>query len=265
MFLAVDIGNSHTVTGMYDGDKLIGQWRVTSDRRNTADELAVQYHNLLQMADLAKEDIKAVAISSVVPTLQAAWAECCARYFINCPADKIFIARSESINELIGIRLDNPTEVGADRLVNGIAAWQQEPCRQVVIDFGTAITFDCINEKCEYLGGAILPGIAISLEALAGKTAKLPLVDITDRPLAVIGKSTSQAMKSGLLYGYGGMIDGLVAGIKNEMIDTEKERFRVVATGGMAKLIAPYSKSIEKIDPLLTLEGLKIIYQKLIR
>jgi type III pantothenate kinase len=163
------------------------------------------------------------------------------------------------------VQLDNPQEVGADRLVNAIAAWNLKPCKQIVIDFGTAITFDCVTEKCEYLGGVILPGIAISLEALSNKTAKLPHIDVSEAPSRIIGKSTVQAMKSGILYGYGAMIDGLVKGIRKEMVQSTDEDFRVVATGGMAALISPFATTIDLIDPMLTLMGLAIIYRKIVR
>ncbi|EKD39999.1 MAG: hypothetical protein ACD_75C00209G0001, partial [uncultured bacterium] len=165
--------------------------------------------------------------------------------------------------DMIQVKLDNPQEVGADRLVNSIAAWDTAKCKQVVIDFGTAITFDCVTEKCDYLGGTILPGIAISLEALAQRTAKLPHIDVSEAPASIIGKSTVQAMKSGILYGYGAMIDGLVSGIRKEMVERADEPFRVVATGGMSGLIAPFATTIDVIDPLLTLNGLAIIYRKL--
>ena len=187
----------------------------------------------------------------------------------NPAAARIFgFTESEALGQsldLISVLLDNPVEVGADRLVNGIAAWNLNKCKQVVIDFGTAITFDCLTEKCEYLGGTILPGIAISLEALANKTAQLPHIDISDPPPSIIGKSTVQAMKSGILYGYGGMIDGLVQGIRNEMTTSPEEEFKVVATGGMASLIAPYTTSIDLVEPMLTLYGLQIIYNRIVQ
>lgn len=263
MFLVVDIGNSHTVTGMYENNELVGHWRIKSDTKSTADELAVCYHALFAMAGIKIDNIKGIIIASVVPTLQTAWISCCEKHFSAQLQKKIFVVTVNRISSLIDVQLDNPKEVGADRLVNGIAAWKIQQCKQVVIDFGTAITFDCITEKCEYLGGAILPGIAISLEALANKTAKLPHVDVADIPARIIGKSTVQAMKSGVLYGYGAMIDGLVQGIRKEMVLTEDEPFRVIATGGMAKLIAPFADSIDTIEPMLTLQGLKIIYNEL--
>lgn len=263
MFLVIDVGNSHTVTGMYENNQLVGKWRIKSDAKSTADELAIRYHTLFDMAGINREGIHGIIIASVVPTLQTAWVDCCKNHFSKFLDKDIIVVTVNRIKHLIQVKLNNPEEVGADRLVNAIAAWNLEPCKQVVIDFGTAITFDCITEKCEYLGGSILPGIAISLEALANKTAQLPHIDVSDAPASIIGKSTVQAMKSGILYGNGAMIDGLVAGIKQEMQIDSDERFRVVATGGMAKLIAPYTRSIDVVDPLLTLQGLNFIYNKI--
>lgn len=264
MFLVVDIGNSHTVTGMYDGDQLVGHWRLKSDSKSTADELAIRYHTLFEMAGMEKEKIRGIIIASVVPTLETAWVACCRKHFAAHLEHDIIIIAVERLRNLITVLLDNPQEVGADRLVNAIAAWDLRPCKQIVIDFGTAITFDCVTEKCEYLGGVILPGIAISLEALSSRTAKLPHIDVSASPAQLIGKSTVQAMKSGILYGYGSMVDGLVKGIKKEMALSSEEDFRVVATGGMAALIAPFATSIDLIDPMLTLKGLAIIYRKIV-
>jgi len=265
MFLLVDIGNSHTVTGMYENNELICQWRLNSNAKSTADELAIRYQTLFAMAGIKNEKIKGIVIASVVPILQSAWVTCCKKHFSSHLEHDLFVVKVDKIKDLISVLLDNPIEVGADRLVNGIAAWNLNKCKQIVIDFGTAITFDCLTEKCEYLGGAILPGIAISLEALANKTAKLPQIDISDPPPSVIGKSTVQAMKSGILYGYGGMIDGLVQGIRNEMATAPEEEFKVVATGGMANLIAPYATSIDLVEPMLTLQGLQIIYNRIVQ
>lgn len=263
MFLVVDIGNSHTVTGMYHDGALIGQWRIKSDARSTGDELAICYHALFDMAGINVDDIEGIVIASVVPTLQTAWHTCCKKHFSKGLKKEIFIVSVDKISSLIEVELDNPKEVGADRLVNGIAAWRLNKTKQVVIDFGTAITFDCVTEKCVYLGGSILPGIAISLEALAMKTAKLPHVDVSDVPSNIIGKSTVQAMKSGILFGYGAMIDGLIKGIRQEMTVDVDEPFNVIATGGMARLIAPFTNSIDMIEPNLTLQGLEYIYSEL--
>lgn len=264
MFLVVDVGNSHTVTGMYRDNKLIGQWRLKSDAKSTADELAIQYDALFTMAGIGRKNIKGIILASVVPTLKTAWVNCCRNHFAEHMDHDIFVVSVDNISEMIAVKLPNPNEVGADRLVNAIAAWNVKKCKQVVIDFGTAITFDCVAENCEYLGGAILPGIAISLEALANKTAKLPHIDVSEAPQNIIGRTTVQAMQSGILYGYGSMIDGLVQGIKKEMTGSGKEDFRVVATGGMAGLIAPYSSCIDTIDSGLTLRGLQLIYTTLV-
>ena len=264
MFLVVDIGNSHTVTGMYENDRLLGQWRLKSDAKSTADELAIRYHSLFSMAGIDKRKIRGIVIASVVPTLETAWISCCDKHFSEHLDHQLIVVAYDQLHKMISVQLDNPQEVGADRLVNAIAAHHLKPCKQIVIDFGTAITFDCVTEDCTYLGGTILPGIAISLEALASRTAKLPHIDVSQAPPRIIGKSTVQAMKSGILYGYGAMIDGLVGGIRKEMAPTPEEAFRVVATGGMAKLIAPFSSAIDLIDPMLTLTGLAIIYRKII-
>ncbi|MFW2367181.1 MAG: type III pantothenate kinase [Desulforhopalus sp.] len=264
MFWVVDVGNSHTVTGMYENNKLIGQWRLKSDAKSTADELAIRYDALFTMVGIDKKNINGIILASVVPTLKTAWVDCCRNHFSEHLENEIFVISVDNISEMITVDLPNPHEVGADRLVNAIAAWDLNKCKQVVIDFGTAITFDCVTEKCEYLGGSILPGIAISLEALANKTAKLPQIDVSESPQSIIGKSTVHAMKSGILYGYGAMIDGLVEGIRKEMTDNHKEEFKVVATGGMARLIAPYSTCIDVIDSRLTLRGLQLIYNKFV-
>lgn len=264
MFLVVDIGNSHTVTGIYENKRLIGTWRLNSNAKSTADELAIRYQTLFAMAGIEIDRIKGIIIASVVPILQSAWVNCCNKHFSNHLEHDLFVVKVDKIKELITVLLDNPVEVGADRLVNAIAAWNLNKSKQVVIDFGTAITFDCLTEKCEYLGGAILPGISISLEALANRTAKLPHIDVTEPPPSIIGKSTVQAMKSGILYGYGGMIDRLVHDIKEEMLSSTDEEFKVVATGGMANIIAPYSTSIDIIEPMLTLQGLQIIYNQVV-
>ena len=261
MFFVIDVGNSHTVTGLYRKNKLVGEWRLKSDSKSTADELAICYDALFTMAGIDKTKIRGIVLASVVPTLETAWKNCCRKHFRGCSVKDLFVVAVDDIRDLITVKLDNPKEVGADRLVNGIAAWNNFQCNLIVIDFGTAITFDCINEKCEYLGGSILPGIAISLEALADKTAKLPHIDVAVPPASIIGKTTTQAMKGGILYGYGAMVDGLVQGISGEMVQSG-EKIKVVATGGLARIIEPFTKTIDLIDPRLTLRGLEIIYRK---
>lgn len=262
MLLVIDVGNSHTVTGLYEGDKLRGQWRLKSDRAKTDDEIGVHYHSLFSMTGIDTREVSGVVLASVVPSLESAWVSCCSKYFFTHLQKKIFVVSADSVQDMICIRLPNPGEVGADRLVNGIAAFRRFKKPVVVIDFGTAITFDCVSGSCEYLGGAILPGIAISLDALSSRTAKLPQIDISKKPASAIGKSTVEAMTSGIVYGYGGMIDGVIQRIRKEMTGSENGDMEVVATGGMASIIAPATQSIQHVDPLLTLEGLKIIFNQ---
>ncbi len=262
MLFTIDVGNSHTVTGLFDGDKLIGQWRLKSDRERTDDELAIRYHALFSMAKIDKDDIDGIILASVVPSLEAAWLSCINTYFSSSLKSKPFVVSAKSIGHIIKVKIDYPEEVGADRLVNAIAAWERYKQNLIIIDFGTAITFDCVSADCEYLGGTILPGIAISLDALATRTAKLPRIDVTEPPEAIIGKNTVQAMKSGILNGYGSLIDGLSAKIATELCPNE-EALKIIATGGMAHLIAPYSKKIEEVDTMLTLHGLHLLYKKI--
>ena len=261
MLFVIDIGNSHTVTGLYENDRLIGHWRLKSDRENTSDELAISYNALFSMAGIDKLKITGIVLASVVPALENAWMACCREHFSENLEHPPFIVAARTVAQMIAILTDNPHEVGADRLVNGIAAWEAFRCDLIVIDFGTAITFDCVTAQCEYLGGIIFPGIRISLEALATKTAKLPHIDVSEPTDRFIGTNTVQAMKNGILHGYGAMIDGLVKGISQEM-STAPENVQVIATGGMAGVIAPYASTIKHISPMLTLDGLRIIYAR---
>ncbi len=203
-----------------------------------------------------------IIIASVVPSLQAAWLDCCKKYFSAFLRHDIVVVENDSIADLVNIDIESPSQIGADRLVNTIAAWHLNQVRQVVIDFGTAITFDCITDNCTYIGGTIVPGIAISLEALTSRTARLPQVDISAEINRVIGRNTTQAMTSGILHGYGSLVDGMVTRIRQEM-NADNQPFCVVATGGMARLIAPYTTTVKQIEPMLTLRGLSIIYRKL--
>lgn len=261
MLFTIDVGNSHTVTGLFDGDTLIGQWRLKSDRERTDDELAIRYHALFSMAGIDKNEIDGIILASVVPALESAWINCINRYFSDSLKKPLLIVSSKTISHLIDVVIDYPEEVGADRLVNGIAAWHRYKQNLIIIDFGTAITFDCVSAQCEYLGGTILPGIAISLDALATRTAKLPRIDVATPPKQIIGRNTVDAMKSGILYGYGALVDGLSEKIRTELCP-QGEPMKVLATGGMAHLIAPFSKSIEEVDSMLTLYGLHLLFHK---
>lgn len=260
MLLTVDVGNSHTVSGVFQGDRLVANWRLKSDRDRTADELAIRYHSLFQMAGLDAGKISGFIVSSVVPTLETVWLEFAGKYYANqlqCHP----IAVSHLTDTGIVVATENPVEVGADRIVNAVAAWETYKDNLIVIDFGTAITFDCVNSKREYLGGTIHPGIGISLDALAGRTAKLPRVDIETKPQKVMGNTTVSAIHSGMLYGFGGLVDRMVDLLSKELI-ADDSSVRTVATGGMAHLVEPFTRTINRIDPLLTLEGLRLIHER---
>lgn len=258
MLLAVDVGNSHTVSGVFDGDRIVAEWRLKSDRDRTGDELAIRYHALFQMAAIDPATITGFIVASVVPTLETAWLAYAARYLAaRLRSEPLAVGHATRTG--IVLATETPSEVGADRIVNAVAAWQRFAAPLIVIDFGTAITFDCVNNRGEYLGGAILPGLGISLDALAARTAKLPRVDIDRPPQSVIGRNTVEAIRSGLLVGTGGMVDRMVARLAAELAEPQEE-VRVIGTGGMAHLIAPYSDRLGIIDPHLTLRGLQIIY-----
>jgi len=252
MLLAIDVGNTHTVFGVYKDDKLRCHWRVRTDRQATADELAVQFHSLLLLREISLASIDHAIIASVVPTMQAALIGFIRTYLEITP-----VVVDQKLTAGMNILIDFPGEVGADRIVNSVAARDLYGTPAIIVDFGTAITFDCISREGHYLGGAIAPGMAIALDALSTRTAKLPRIDISRPPASVIGKSTETAIRSGMLFGYGGLVEGLVAEIGKAMAP---DRPHVIATGGMAELIAPYAPSLEIVDPHLTLEGLRILH-----
>lgn len=254
MLLAVDVGNTHMVIGVFESTTLRNQWRVKTDKSTTVDELASLFDGLFRMEGLSFSDISDVIISSVVPVMQAAWTALSTRYFKASP-----LVVGDNVQCDMPVLIDNPAEVGADRLVNAVAAYAEYPKALIIIDFGTAITWDCVSDKGEYLGGVIAPGLGISMEALGNRTAKLPQVDISTPPAAPIGTNTVAAIKSGILFGYGGMVDGLVSRIRTQLAPS---RPFIVATGGMARLIAPYSETIEHVDPMLTLKGLRILHAR---
>ncbi|PIE57572.1 MAG: pantothenate kinase [Desulfobulbus propionicus] len=258
MLFVVDVGNSHTVSGVYLKDQLIANWRLQSNQDRTADELAIRYNALFQMAGIELKDIQGFIVSSVVPTLETSWIDFAQSYLMTS-FSPLAVNHSLNLNGLT-IKLANPAEAGADRLVNAVAAWQRYHASLIVVDFGTAITFDCVSSQMEYLGGTIHPGIGISLDALASRTAKLPRLDIDVTPENPIGTSTVQAIHSGMLYGFGGLIDRMVEVLGREM-EPEGKHLHVIATGGMGRLIQPYAHSIEVTDEHLTLKGLKLLFQ----
>ena len=252
MLLTIDVGNTNTVLGVFRGEELIANWRLTTAREQTVDEYGVLTRNLFTLARLDRDSITGVIISSVVPPVNWTLAEMARIYF-----GKKALFVEPGVKTGMPVLVDNPLEVGADRIVNGVAAFHQYggPC--IVVDFGTAITFDAISAKGEYLGGVIAPGIGIASEALFARAARLPRVEIKD-PGKVIGTNTVTHIQAGLYYGAVDMVDGMIARIKKEL----GENAKVVATGGQAKLVARGSKQIQHTDEFLTLAGLRLIWEK---
>ncbi|MFZ4855818.1 MAG: type III pantothenate kinase [Desulfuromonadaceae bacterium] len=252
MLLVIDVGNSNIVLGLFDGTLLRRSWRLSTDKSRTSDEYAVLLHSLFDQAGLEFSGVKATIISSVVPPLTGVMEEICHNFFNLKP-----YVVGPGIKTGMLIHYDNPGEVGADRIVNAVAGFTKHACPLVIIDFGTATTFDYVNGRGEYCGGAIAPGLAISAEALFQRTSKLPRIDII-KPPHVIAKNTVNSMQAGIFFGYVGLVDGIVEHIRSE----SDEVFRVIATGGLASLIAPESKTIDDVDENLTLDGLRILYER---
>ena len=256
MLLAIDVGNTNTVLGLYklEGEtpELAAHWRVTTHRTQTADEYGVLFINLFQMHGMAASQVTSIIISSVVPPVESTLRQVCESYFKLTP---LFV--EPGIRTGMPVLVDNPAELGADRLVNAIAALERYggPC--IVVDFGTATTFDVISAKGEYLGGAIAPGLGISADALFARAARLGRIDIK-RPAKVIGTNTVTHLQSGIYYGYIGLVDGIL----ERMIAELGQPARVIATGGLARLISADSRFIAEIDDMLTLDGLRILYER---
>jgi type III pantothenate kinase len=251
MLLAIDIGNTNVVLGVFDGEKLVENWRVGTNAQITPDEYAMIFTDLFGYARIEFNRVHGVIISSVVPTLLPVMVEMSRKYIRIEP-----MVVTHELKTGITIRTDNPKEVGADRIVNAAAAYKLYGGPLIIVDFGTATTFCAITKNGDYLGGAISPGMKISAEALFQRASKLPRVELV-KPAKVIGSDTIGAMQAGIIYGYAGLVDGIVKRIKEEL----SADARVVATGGLAELISPETKLIQEIKPHLTLEGLRLLFE----
>ncbi len=250
MLLAVDVGNTQTVYGLYDGERLAEHWRVTTEAERTGDELGVLVGRLLELRDAGFEDIGGVCLSSTVPPLVRAYEEFARDY-----VEARLLVVGPGTRTGIPISYDDPREVGPDRIANAVAARERYGAPCIVVDFGTSTNFDIVSAEGEYVGGVLAPGIEVSMEALFARAARLVKVDFTPPP-SVIGKTTVSGLQSGLVYGFAGQVDGIVKRIRAEIGDAAP----VVATGGLAELIAPHAETIDKVDPLLTLEGLRLVW-----
>ncbi len=251
MLLAVDVGNTQTVAGAFQNGKMLHRWRISTVRTATVDELAAQHDSMLHLRGSSLSDVASLVVSSVVPSLTAGYRDLAQRYL-----DEDALIIGPGVKTGMPIEIDNPHEVGADRIVNAVAAHRRfgGPC--IVVDFGTATNFDCVSAEGRYVGGAITPGIEISMEALTGRAARLLRVELIEPP-AAIGKSTVTALQSGILYGAVSMVDGLTARLKAEL----GQESVVIATGGLAALLVPLSEQIDHHEPTLTLDGLLMVHE----
>lgn len=254
MLLVIDVGNTNTVIGVFNQTRLLNSWRIRTERNATKDELNILLSNLFTQSSMDLQQVDRTIISCVVPPVIENLDAFCKKHLKHSP----HWVDAKSTAQM-PIRYNNPDEVGADRIVNAVAAFHQYKQSLIVIDFGTATTFDSISEKGEYLGGAISPGIGIASEALFKNASKLPRVELMVPPENVIGKDTINSIKSGIIFGYAGLVDGIVSRMKKEMGSNPK----VIATGGLAVLLSKVSETIEHVEPDLTLEGLRIIADSL--
>ena len=252
MLLAVDVGNTQTHLGTFDGDRLVEHWRFATDAEATSDELAVTVSGLLRLSGSGFEAVDGSIVSTVVPQLAPEYVRMCER---NLSQECLLVG--PSIKTGIPIKIDNPHELGADRLVNAVAAYDKVGGACVAVDFGTSSNFDAVSADGEYLGGVIAPGVEISMEALTERTAKLPRIDLSE-PGSAIGRNTQAAIQSGVVYGFAGLIDGISRRLARELGGSP----RFIATGGLAHRIAPFCETIDEVDDLLTLTGLRLIYQQ---
>ena len=249
--LAIDVGNTNIVVGAYDKDRLIRTWRLVTVHDRTEDELAVMLDGLLAQEDLALDEIDAMVLGSVVPPLTQAFTRLAERYL-----DRAAFIVGPGIKTGVRLRVDNPSEVGADRIANTLAAHRRYGGPAVIVDFGTTTNFDVVSAEGDFLGGAFAPGLEVSAESLFGRASRLFRVSLTP-PATAIGKNTADCLRSGIVFGYVGLVEGLLARIVAEL----PAKPRVIATGGLASTIAPLAKGIELVDEDLTLEGLRLLYE----
>jgi type III pantothenate kinase len=252
MLLTIDVGNTQTVFGVFDADRLVRHWRVATEAERTADEIAALVDRLLELNDLDLEQIDGVCLSSTVPALVREYEAFASRYL-----EARLLVVGPGVKTGVPILYDNPHEVGPDRIVNAVAARELYGAPCIVVDFGTSTNFDAVSSGGEYVGGVLAPGIEISMEALFSRAARLVKVDFVEPP-AVIGKTTIGGLQSGLVYGFAGQVDGIVERMRGELGDEA----RVIGTGGLAELIAPHSRTIEHVDPYLTLNGLRLVWDR---
>lgn len=250
MLLVMDVGNTNTVLGVFDGDELVHDWRIRTVVDHTVDEYGMLIYTLYKTSRISSKAIKDIIISCVVPPMLNILEPLCEKYFNIKP-----LIVGPGVKTGMPIYYDNPKEVGADRIVNAVAAFEKYGKELIIVDFGTATTFDYVTGKGEYMGGCISPGIMISSEALFQRAAKLPRVELS-KPKSIIAKDTISSMQAGIMFGYAGLVDGIVDRIKAEV----KSKPRVIATGGLAKIIAPETRTIDVVDEMLTLDGLRLIY-----
>jgi type III pantothenate kinase len=256
MLLVFDVGNTNIVVGVYEDRKLLDVWRLSTNPPRTSDEYGMIVINLFEKANLNYKDVDAVVVSSVVPNIMYSLEHMIRKYFSVEP-----LVVGPGVKTGINIKYDNPKEVGADRIVNAVAALEIYKRSLIIVDFGTATTFCAVGEKGDYYGGCISPGIKISSDALFERAAKLPRIELV-KPPTVICKNTVSSMQAGIIYGYVGLVDYIVDKMMDEMIKLGEKKPYVVATGGLAKLISSESRTIQEVNPILTLEGLRIIYEK---